>query len=114
ASKVRIMTIHASKGRQFDYVILPDLDAPFSRLGPPVLIGRPDLLAEADCITIRPSSGQAAVHERLFELSQASRRRQIVEELCTIYVALTRAKMGLEMIVHPQAPSAKGGLKLPT
>ncbi len=116
ASKIRVMTIHASKGREFDYVILPDLDKNFiggGSSGPAVLIAREALLGEAAIITTRPSAAACAVEPRLEKMSREWKSRQVVEELCALYVAVTRAKSGLEMIVHPQGPKKDGEVTMP-
>lgn len=99
---VRVMTIHQSKGLEFDTVILPELDAPLTR----------------------PSGHCVADVERIGEppraitryLSQKSwhflpRRWQSVfgqrsaaamtEALCLLYVAMTRARLCLHMVIQP-------------
>jgi len=99
--RIRVMTIHASKGRQFDVVILPDLDDYLLRNPPQILSSRKDLLEPYCCVTIKPKAQVFAFDERLRDMRAAADQRKIVEELCALYVAMTRAEMGLEMIVHP-------------
>ena len=113
AARVRVMTIHASKGRQFAAVILPDLDGDLVPSHANMLIDREHLLEPATCIT---SAGDKIVRQfnpRLAKMEQAWKTRQAVEELCTLYVGMTRAEVGLEMIVHPRPPLKDGTIKLP-
>ncbi len=114
---VKVMTVHASKGREFDFVVLADLDRDLTGDVPPVLVRRPDVLADADCITVAPGKDAAKVDGRLAAIDAAARRKQAVEELCGLYVAMTRAKTGLEMVCQPeplsrtgQLPASAGGL----
>jgi ATP-dependent helicase/nuclease subunit A len=106
---VRVMTIHASKGRQFDVVILPDLDDSMLRNPPAILSSRQDLLEPFDCISIRPPKQVLAFDDRLTAMKAAADQRKIVEELCALYVAMTRARTGLEMIVHPNEAGKLSG-----
>ena len=95
--KIRILTIHRSKGLGFDYVVLPlyehdALDA--EPEGP--LIGENWIL---------PDPG-ARVTSMMSELQPAWRRRKDraeQEALCTYYVAMTRAKRAMTIVLHPAA-----------
>ena len=113
SARVRVMTIHASKGRQFDAVILPDLDFDLVSSHPSVLIGRDHLLQPANCITTAPPKAVRQFDSRLVQMESAWKTRQAVEELCALYVAMTRAKQGLEMIVHPRKTRSDGSAGLP-
>ena len=94
--KIRILTIHRSKGLSFDYVVLPLYEhegITAASDGP--LIGDGWIL---------PDPGMRAI--RAFpELAEASRRRQDrseQEELCGYYVAMTRARRAMTIVLHPQ------------
>ena len=96
AGKIKIMTIHRSKGLGFDYVVLPfyehealnaDSDGP--------LVGNGWIL---------PDPG-AKVAKAVGGLEEAYRLRQDrceQEELCAYYVAMTRAKSAMTIILHPE------------
>jgi len=97
---VRVMTVHQSKGLGFDIVILPDLQSGNlnggGRLG--LTVGRePEtglpawalemprrLIAERDSVLAR-------------EVADAD-DRECFEQLCVLYVAMTRAKQGLYIV----------------
>ncbi len=96
-SAVRIMTIHQSKGLEFDVVIMP---------------GLPDRgMAVADMKGITISCGEtghwalqmprrdlAARDSTLQHTIEVAEQEQCFENLCALYVAMTRAKHALYMI----------------
>ena len=98
---INVMTFHKSKGLEFDIVILPDLD--FDRgMEPRYVVGRNSPTEPIDLVcrymnkTTRgqlPSEFNKAFDDQL--------QGSIHEMLCTIYVALTRAKHAMHMIVQP-------------
>lgn len=104
SSQVRVMTVHRSKGLEFDAVILPELDGklihnmdvatlsnPNDRTAPPVLVSRP---GNERLRTLLPDVLSRAVRE--------TRDRMVAEALCLLYVAMTRAAHGLYMYVAPE------------
>lgn len=100
--KVKIMTIHRSKGLGFDYVVLPlyepdPIDAESG--GPLVTDGwvLPDPGAKVSAILPGLSAARAASQERVEE-----------EALCTYYVAMTRARNAMTIICRPPAKNGSG------
>ncbi len=107
-SKVRILTMHRSKGLGFDYVIIPFYEywplasatdpAPLMQEDPAWILQHPGVLtAESDSV-----------------LSAAERRRkqiQVYDALCLDYVAMTRTQMALTLILHPKTGDQKKGGK---
>lgn len=108
---VRVMTVHQSKGLGFDVVILPDLQPAQSQnlakaSGLSFAVKRdpdadrpewilklpPRIIAESDPVL----AAQVAVHDGA----------SCFEELCVLYVAMTRAQRALYMIVTPPGKSA--------
>ena len=94
------MTIHQSKGLEFDTVILPELEKKFKGREPKCVAGADDFLAPATRATrwveeserlLLPTEMQAD-HDR-------DRDHRVEESLCTLYVAMTRAIHALHMIV---------------
>ncbi len=98
--KVKIMTIHRSKGLGFDYVVLPlyepkALDA--SAAG--ALVADGWVLPDPGTAVAKIVPGLSA--------ARAERQERVEEEaLCTYYVAMTRAKNAMTIICRP---AAKGG-----
>ena len=98
---VRVMTIHRSKGLGFDIVCFPDLEhqglAAYKSDAP--LMGRDWVLARPDAVlsTLSPLLARAVAAEK-----EAS----LFEELCICYVAATRAKSRLQLLLRPPAKTA--------
>ena len=95
--KIRILTIHRSKGLGFDYVVLPlyehdALDA--EPEGP--LVGE-------DWILPDPGARVTAVRPEFQSAARARKDRAEQEALCTYYVAMTRAKRAMTIVLHPAA-----------
>ncbi len=110
SSSVRVMTIHQAKGLQFDIVLLPQLDASLLPRGggPPVLPARAD---RAGPVT-RVFPQMDATLRRLFPEAEAAwnqyRAQCLRDGLSTLYVALTRARHALHMLVPPDGPNGEG------
>lgn len=111
---VRVMTIHASKGLEFDAVILPRLESKWSLVRTHFIAGRspaptdapPDPTADLTWATLTPDAHLAAVDPQLHALRYHALDRHVSQELCGLYVALTRAKLVLEIIVNPPPKEA--------
>jgi ATP-dependent helicase/nuclease subunit A len=102
---VSVLTVHRAKGLEFDVVVLPDLDGPWRVDARSILAGRPgncpDPFAPINAATFCPNQRVRALHPGLAELYARAHDRVVGEELCTLYVAMTRAIHILEMIVPP-------------
>ncbi len=111
AARVRVLTVHAAKGLEFDAVVCPELESdPLRRNGEAGLVaGRTDPEGPIDAIflDVPADLAQRAGHERLAALLDGARERELAEELCVLYVALTRAKRRLDLLVSSaDAPDA--------
>ncbi len=104
SADVRVMTIHQSKGLEFDIVVLPELDAL-------ILGGRESYLVQRDRPTEPVSRILRSVSrdylpllpDDMRDLYRAHGNRLVNESLCLLYVALTRAVHALHVFV----PAAK-------
>lgn len=103
ASNVRVMTIHQSKGLEFDTVILADLDGLIGGQPPGFVVHRPDPAGKAEGIcdyvnnhvrSLLPKKIQSWFDEEL--------NRSVAEAMCVLYVAVTRAVRSLWMITKPK------------
>ena len=102
AAKIRVMTVHQSKGLEFDAVILPELEGQLARLD-----GR--CVAKVDQPGDAPTSltryiGEKQWHFLASEWQQAFGQRvqqAIHEAICLLYVAITRARQAVYIIVQP-------------
>lgn len=101
ASPVRLMTIHASKGLEFGIVVLPDLDCDIARVRPTVLYQRDRPDGPITAASMLPKDSVLQLDPTLAQMYSAWRSRQVREEICILYVALTRAIYALEMIICP-------------
>jgi len=107
SAQVRVMTVHASKGLEFDAVVLPDLDSDLAR-SPKLLVGQPDPWQGPRSLLAGVSKELLPLDENLAELSGETWGRNVEEALCVLYVALTRAARSLDLFVAQPSPAKKG------
>lgn len=102
-AQVNVMTIHKSKGLEFDIVFLPDLS--FNRgQEPKYIVGRESPTKPIDLICRYMDEMNRGWLPDEFQVAfDEQREREIHEFLCTIYVAVTRAKHALHMIARPKS-----------
>ena len=100
ADKIRVMTIHRSKGLEFDEVVLVSLGKPLGKK--PTGWG---VLACDPCTPPQLVSALGNEFERswvpelkLFERDE--RRRRLLDDFSTLYVAITRARKGLHLMME--------------
>ncbi|MBC7835863.1 MAG: UvrD-helicase domain-containing protein [Phycisphaerales bacterium] len=105
---IRVMTVHKSKGLEFDAVVLPELTQPWAIRPGEVLVQRESALGSVVAATVYPSKAVRCLDERLEEIFQANLARRTTEGLCALYVAMTRPRYALEMIVPHTKPTAQG------
>ncbi len=98
ADLITIMTIHKAKGLEFETVIVPEMHKPID-------VKREAIEIDPKRAVIVPRFGKAISPYHAW-ISDERKRRQTEEEERVLYVALTRAKKRLCMVVHPQTKKA--------
>ena len=107
-SRVRVMTIHQSKGLEFDAVFLPTLDQ--------TIISRPPSFVAMYEDRTKPPIGVVRYMNRDVQkflddswkiAFREFANQQLAEALCVFYVALTRARQALYLYTAPSSSSKK-------
>lgn len=107
ASRVRVMTIHQSKGLEFDAVILPTLESGLAPRSPTYAVTRNPLSQEiTDVFMYRSNQIQELLPSRYRDACKSTLAELVNESLCVLYVALTRAARALYIIgpCKPKTP----------
>lgn len=108
AAQIRVMTIHQSKGLQFDIVVLPEVDG--------LIAGQPDTFVTGRSGPAQPvnvvcryanAAMQTFLPPEFQKLFEENVRQRIDESLCVLYVALTRAVHAMHIILQPGKPNEK-------
>lgn len=98
-ARVRIMTMHAAKGLEFDIVVLPELDPRLTGQPPAFVVGRDDALnVNFVCRYADESTRKLLTAAEQLAFDQ-HRQQQAEESLSLLYVAMTRAKHALCMFI---------------
>ena len=99
--RIRILTIHRSKGLGFDYVVLPLYEHE-------AIDAEPDgPLVGEDWILPDPGARVASALPELREAWRVRKDRAEQESLCAYYVAMTRAKRAMTIVLHPEPRTGK-------
>lgn len=107
---VRVMTIHASKGLEFDAVVLPDLDATLSGQDAKdlVVLDRDSPIDPVRGVYRRVSSKLTGLTPALEQAHEQRAYEKRTEDLCLLYVAMTRARQGLHLLIRPLKQGKNG------
>ena len=101
AGRIKIMTIHRSKGLGFDYVVLPLYEHnALATSGDGPLFGNGWMLPDPGERIARCVGGL----DRAYALR---RDREEQGALCTYYVAMTRAKRAMTIVLHPHGSTLR-------
>lgn len=108
-ASVRVMTIHASKGLEFDVVILPELHKKLVGRRTGLLVDRPRPDEPIRTVSVSPEQSLLIADDRLRELYDRTTTRMVEDSFCNLYVAMTRAAHRLELIVPWVDPARQVG-----
>jgi len=100
AAPVRIMTVHAAKGLEFDAVIMPLLDGG-GKPRNPLISQRVDAREGFNLLSLSPAKAIIPFSGPLKAMQADKVSAQVQEDLCVLYVAMTRARQRLEIILPP-------------
>ena len=101
-SSVQVMTVHRSKGLEFDVVILPQLTDSWFSPTPTLLASSCNPMLPADRITRYASKATRRLcAEQLEPIYQSHRAEIVTEAISLFYVAMTRARHALRLWLPP-------------
>lgn len=107
---VQVMTIHQSKGLEFDAVILPELESKLVGKAPPVVFERDGETGPISRICCNIRTDVRGLLPELQPLFGRYGRRTARESLSLLYVAMTRAIRALYMFIDPPEVKTDGSL----
>lgn len=106
-SKIRVMTVHQSKGLEFDAVILPELEGTLARIDGRCIPMVKHPGDPPDAMTRYVSGKVWHFFSDDWQDAFGARVSQATSEaICLLYVAITRAKQAVHIIVHPATKQA--------
>ena len=82
---VRVVTIHAAKGLEYDAVVLPELISAIEK-SPPVVSSRPDAYGKIEAMSLYQKPPIQALCPELKGLHDAEAQARLHDTLCTLYV----------------------------
>lgn len=109
SARVRVTTIHKAKGLEFDAVIAAELVEPWTHRPGPVLMARAADAGPLDppaLVSVHPDEVVRSISPEAAAAVERAKAAEVHEELCGLYVALTRAKRVMECLVPPAAAPA--------
>lgn len=102
-STLRVMSLHKSKGLEFDIVVLPELDAPLDRSRSSFVVGRKTPISPIEtALRSVPQDVQNLLPQEFQQLFDDALTERFEEALCLLYVAVTRPVRSLIAIVSPK------------
>jgi ATP-dependent helicase/nuclease subunit A len=108
-AQVRVLTIHASKGLEYDAVVLPELGGKMFET-PSLVSRRSDAYGPVELLSTYQPRGLQCLDDGLSGLHEWDQEALLTDSLCMLYVAMTRAKRSLDLILpHWRPTKGKSG-----
>lgn len=105
AAVIRVMTVHKAKGLGFDLVILPDLEGQTLVQARDGLAVQRDAEHQVEWVLDTPNKEMVLCDPVLSAQREAAEQSACYEKLSLLYVAMTRAKRALYVIIKPPGKS---------
>jgi ATP-dependent helicase/nuclease subunit A len=105
---VRVMTVHQSKGLQFEIVVLADLE--YSLVGQPnaFVVQQQDVSTPIERVCLyRNEQIQQLLPEDFQRMFARCTDQKVLETLCVLYVATTRAVRAMHIVIPPASKSER-------
>lgn len=101
-SRVRVMTIHQSKGLEFDVVVCGDIEERLTGVRSPLVVFDKPSPLEPPVRAFRYASTELrALFPELEAMSLQAKNQNVRERLSNLYVALTRARHAVHVVIVP-------------
>ncbi len=114
-ARIRVMTIHQAKGLQFDVVVLPHLYASLEQTSArnPVVPLRDESTGRV--IRVYPATNKTTriLLSDLQTAHEQNRAARLRDDFSALYVAMTRARYGLHLLVPADGDRGEGTTKSP-
>lgn len=102
SASLRVMTVHKAKGLEFDVVVLPELHRKMDQVTKQMLLAdRPDPTGPVMGVYDASNKGTRSLFPPAEQAYQQVLALRIADSLCGLYVAMTRARYALHMILRP-------------
>lgn len=102
AAAVRVMTVHQAKGLEFDAVVLPELDGNLARPSGNCIADIRNLARPPRGITRYLNQKSWHFLSRRWQRAFGQQAEAVMTEaLCLLYVAMTRARQSLQLVIAP-------------
>lgn len=112
-ARIRVMTIHQSKGLQFDAVVLPDLNQSLEERGnrTGVIPFRDEDTGKVLRVFPAVDKGTRALFPEIRTAHEQARSLRLRDDLSALYVAMTRARYALHLVVPSDGEKGPGTTK---